>query len=38
MKNLFFSVAKFDKNASENLGIDEKILMENAASGVENLI
>lgn len=38
MKNLYFSTAEFDKNASQNLGIDEKILMENAASGAEILI
>lgn len=35
MKNLYFSSDEFDKNASENFGLSEKILMENAASKIE---
>lgn len=38
MKNLYLSTAKLDESLSLNFGLDEGILMENAASGVENLV
>lgn len=38
MKNLYFSVSEFDKFASENFGLESKILMENAASKIEQIV
>lgn len=38
MKKIFLQTSDLDKNASENLGISELILMENAASKIEQII
>lgn len=38
MKNIFLKTSDLDKNASENLGISELVLMENAASKIEEII
>lgn len=38
MKKIFFKTDILDKNASENFGLDELILMENAASKIEEII
>lgn len=38
MKNIFLQTANLDKYASENLGISELVLMENAASKIEQIV
>jgi len=38
MKKLFLSTTEFDRRACVELGLDEKILMENAAAGIEKIV
>ncbi|QKF63984.1 bifunctional ADP-dependent NAD(P)H-hydrate dehydratase/NAD(P)H-hydrate epimerase [Campylobacter corcagiensis] len=38
MKNLYLSSAKFDENLTQYYGLNEAILMENAANAIENLV